>query len=247
VEFAGGKIRSRVNPDNALPFGRVAGTAHWSPAMLPDGMAGGLAEVGIWSPAELEPPASDDRINTSLTYGFVFDMCGVEIDPSTFEVRIDRYVTMHDAGKLLNPLIADGQVQGAFVQGVAAALYEEFVYDANGNFLSGSFADYLVPTAGEIPKLEILHQETPSPFTPLGAKGLAEGNCMSTPACLANAVADALGLREVTLPMTPPRLYRLMAGDEQNVNARNGHHIPTATPLGAELNPPAPRVSTRPA
>jgi 2-furoyl-CoA dehydrogenase large subunit len=116
-------------------------------------------------------------------------------------------VTMHDAGKLLNPLIADGQVHGAFVQGVAAALYEEFVYDANGNFLSGSFADYLVPTAGEIPNLEILHQETPSPFTPLGAKGLAEGNCMSTPACLANAVADALGLRDVTLPMTPPRLH----------------------------------------
>jgi 2-furoyl-CoA dehydrogenase large subunit len=182
VEFAGGTIRSRVNPDNALPFGRVAGTAHWSPAMLPDGMAGGLAEVGIWSPGELPPPSSDDRINTSLTYGFVFDMCGVEIDPSTFEVRIDRYVTMHDAGKLLNPRIADGQVHGAFVQGVSAALYEEFVYDANGNFLSGSFADYLVPTAGEISRLEILHQETPSPFTPLGAKGLAEGNCMSTPA-----------------------------------------------------------------
>jgi 2-furoyl-CoA dehydrogenase large subunit len=69
VQFAGGKIRSRANPDNALPFGRVAGTAHWSPAMLPDVMAPGLAEVDIWSPGELEPPASDDRINTSLTYG----------------------------------------------------------------------------------------------------------------------------------------------------------------------------------
>ena len=146
IEFADGKIRSRSNPDNALPFGRVAGTAHWSPVMLPEGMAPGLSETGVWSPPELEPPTSDDRINTSLTYGFVFDMCGVEIDPVTFQVRIDRYVSMHDAGTLLNPLIADGQVHGAFAQGVAAALYEEFVYDEAGSFLSGTFADYLVPT-----------------------------------------------------------------------------------------------------
>jgi len=214
IEFTGGKIHSRSNPDNSLPFARVAGTAHWSPVMLPDGMAPGLAETGVWSPAELEPPSRDDRINTSLTYGFVFDMCGVEIDPTTFAVRIDRYITMHDAGKLLNPLIANGQVHGAFAQGVASALYEEFVYDENGSFLTGSFADYLVPTVAEIPKLEILHQETPSPFTPLGAKGMAEGNCMSTPACIANAIADALGVRDVTLPMTPRRLHALVAGEE---------------------------------
>ena len=113
-------------------------------------------------------------------------------------------------------MIADGQVHGAFVQGVAAALYEEFVYDANGNFMSGSFADYLVPTVSEIPALEILHQETPSPLTPLGAKGLAEGNCMSTPACIANAIADALAVRDVTLPMTPWRLHALIAGAERN-------------------------------
>jgi 2-furoyl-CoA dehydrogenase large subunit len=129
-------------------------------------------------------------------------------------VRIDRYVSMHDAGTLLNPLIADGQVHGAFVQGVAAALFEEFLYDENGSFLTGTFADYLVPTAAEIPKLEILHQETPSPLTPLGAKGMAEGNCMSTPACIANAIADALGAKDIPLPMTPRRLHALMAGPE---------------------------------
>jgi 2-furoyl-CoA dehydrogenase large subunit len=180
--------------------------------MLPDGMAPGLSESGVWSPPELEPPTADDRINTSLTYGFVFDMCGVEVDPATCAVRIDRYVSMHDAGRLLNPLIADGQVHGAFVQGVAAALYEEFVYDRGGNFLSGSFADYLVPTVCEVPSLEILYQETPSPLTPLGAKGLAEGNCMSTPACIANAIADALTVKDVTLPMTPGRLHALLDG-----------------------------------
>jgi 2-furoyl-CoA dehydrogenase large subunit len=207
-------VRSRSNPDHALPFGRIAGTAHWSPVMLPDGMAPGLSETGVWSPAELEPPSSDDRINTSLTYGFIFDMCGVEVDPVTFSVRVDRYVSMHDAGTLLNPLIADGQVHGAFAQGVAATLYEEFVYDENGAFLSGSFADYLVPTVSEIPKLEILHQETPSPLTPLGAKGMAEGNCMSTPACIANAIADALGARDIPLPMTPRRLHALLVGEE---------------------------------
>jgi len=213
IEFADGKIRSRSNPDNAMPFGRVAGTAHWSPAMLPDGMTPSLRETGVWAPPELEPPSADDRINTSLTYGFVFDMCGVEIDPLTYQVRVDRYVSMHDAGRLLNPMIADGQMRGAFAQGIAAALYEEFVSDENGQFLSGTFADYLVPTVSEIPEVEILHQETPSPFTPLGAKGLAEGNCMSVPACIANAIADALGVKDVSLPATPRRIHSLLEGD----------------------------------
>jgi 2-furoyl-CoA dehydrogenase large subunit len=214
VELVGGRIRSRSNPDNALPFGRVAGTSHWSPVMLPEGMVPALRETAIWSPPELEPPSSDDRINTSLTYGFVFDMCGIEIDPLTFQVRVDRYISMHDAGRLLNPLIAEGQMHGAFVQGIAAALYEEFVYDESGQFLTGTFADYLVPTVAEIPAVEFMHQETPSPLTPLGAKGLAEGNCMSVPACIANAIADALDVKEVVLPATPRRIHAMMAGPE---------------------------------
>ncbi len=210
IEFAEGKIRSATNRDNAMPFGRVAGTAHWSPVMLPDGMAPGLRETGVWAPPELEPPSADDRINTSLTYGFVFDMCGVEIDPLTYQVRVDRYVSMHDAGTLLNPMIAEGQMQGAFAQGIAAALYEEFVTDESGAFLSGTLADYLVPTVSEIPAVEFLHQESPSPFTPLGAKGLAEGNCMSVPACIANAIADALGVKDISLPASPRRIHALL-------------------------------------
>ena len=212
VELARGKIRSRSNPDNALPFGRVAATSHWSPVLLPEEMAPALSETGVWTPPELEPPASDDRINTSLTYGFVFDMCGVEIDPITYQVRVDRYVSMHDAGRILNPIIAEGQIRGAFAQGIAAALYEEFSYNDEGAFLSGTFADYLVPTVSEIPAVEILHMESPSPLTPLGAKGLAEGNCMSTPVCIANAIADALGAADVTLPATPRRVHALMEG-----------------------------------
>jgi len=212
VELAGGKIRSRSNPDNALPFGRVGATSHWSPVLLPESMAPTLSETAVWTPGELEPPSSDDRINTSLTYGFIFDMCGIEIDPVSYQVRVDRYVSMHDAGSIINPLLAEGQIRGAFAQGIAAALYEEFSYNEEGAFLTGTFADYLVPTASEIPDFEILHHVSPSPLTPLGAKGLAEGNCMSTPACIANAIADALGVRDVVLPATPRRIHALMAG-----------------------------------
>jgi 2-furoyl-CoA dehydrogenase large subunit len=215
VELARGKIRSRSNPDNALPFGRVAATSHWSPGLLPEEMAPALSETGVWNPAELEPPASDDRINTSLTYGFVFDMCGVEIDPVTYQVRVDRYVSMHDAGRILNPTVAEGQIRGAFAQGIAAALYEEFSYNDEGAFLSGTFADYLVPTVSEIPAVEILHMESPSPLTPLGAKGLAEGNCMSTPVCIANAIADALGATDVPLPATPRRIRAMLEGERR--------------------------------
>src|SRR3979411_3500310 len=114
-------------------------------------------------------------------------MGGLESDPLPFQVRVDRYISMHDAGRILNPLIAEGQMRGAFVQGIAAALYEEFVYDDSGQFLTRTFAAYLVPTVAEIPAVEMLHQETPSPLTPLGAKGLAEGNCMSATAGIANA------------------------------------------------------------
>jgi 2-furoyl-CoA dehydrogenase large subunit len=215
VEFVDGKVRSRTNPDNAIAFGRVAGTAHWSPAMLPEGMAPSLRETAVWSPPELEPPTSDDRINTSLTYGFVFDMCGIEIDPLSYQVRVDRYISMHDAGRILNPMIADGQMRGAFAQGIASALYEEFVYNDEGAFLTGTFADYLVPTVAEVPDVEMLHIESPSPLTPLGAKGLAEGNCMSVPACIANAIADALNLRDVHLPATPRRVHEWMEGGEE--------------------------------
>ena len=101
VELADRKIRSQSNPDNALAFSRVAGTSHWSPVMLPEGMAPVISETGVWNPPELEPPSHDDRINTSLTYGFVFDMCGIEIDPVTYQVQ-DRPLCV-DARRRQNP------------------------------------------------------------------------------------------------------------------------------------------------
>jgi 2-furoyl-CoA dehydrogenase large subunit len=105
-----------------------------------------------------------------------------------------------------------GQITGGFAHALGAAVYEEFAYSSDGAFLSGTFADYLVPTTTEVPEPTILHVETPSPFTPLGTKGVGEGNCMSTPVCVANAVADALGVERIDLPLTPKRLAPLIAG-----------------------------------
>jgi len=214
VEFGGGQIFDRENPDNTLSFRRVAGGTHWSPGLLPDDMDPALRETATWAPQELTTPDEQDRINTSLTYGFVFDFCGIEIDPDTAEIHIDKYVTMHDAGTLMNPLIAEGQIYGSFGQGVGAAMYEEFCTAEDGSFLSGTFADYLVPTAAEIPEPVLLHMESPSPFTPLGAKGAAEGNCMSTPVCLANAVCDALSIDNIVVPLSPAKISEFLHGEE---------------------------------
>ena len=211
--FADGRIFAADNPENAIPLRRAAGIAHWSPGSLPENTEPGLRETVFWSMPGLDPPDENDRVNSSGAYGFIFDMCGVEVD-DTGRVRIDEYVTMHDAGKLLNPALVDGQIRGGFAHGVGAALYEELAYADDGSFLSGTFADYLVPTACEVPAPTILHMETPSPFTPLGAKGVGEGNAMSTPVCLANAVADALGIDDVELPMTPSKVASWFAGEE---------------------------------
>jgi 2-furoyl-CoA dehydrogenase large subunit len=124
-------------------------------------------------------------------------------------------VTMHDCGTILHPAMVDGQVRGGFAQAVGAALYEEYAYAPDGSFLTGTFADYLLPTVAEVPEPIILHMQTPSPFTPLGSKGVGEGNCMSTPVCIANAVADALGVETIELPLVPARLAEMLRGVEK--------------------------------
>jgi 2-furoyl-CoA dehydrogenase large subunit len=224
VVFANGRVFPRHAPDHALSFARVASSAHWAPALLPEGMEPGLRETVFWTPEQLAAPDEQDRVNTSAAYGFGFDICALEIDRDTAQVRIDRYITVHDAGRLLNPALADGQIRGGFAQGLGAALMEEFVYSAEGAFISGTLADYLLPTAMEVPEPMILHLETPSPFTPLGAKGIGEGANMSTPVCIANAVADALGPtvdpRSITLPLTPSRILALLADDRRNAGQR---------------------------
>jgi 2-furoyl-CoA dehydrogenase large subunit len=213
--FDNGAIAATTNPDASIPFARVAATSHWSPGLLPESDNHAIRESVFWTPPELAAPTEDDLINSSLCHGFIFDFCGVEVDRVSAQVRIDRYVTMHDCGRVLHPGMVEGQIRGGFAQALGAALLEELSYGDDGAFLSGTFADYLLPTATEVPALTMLHIESPSPFTPLGAKGVGEGNCMSTPVCLANAVADAMGVAEIDLPLTPAKLAGLIAGQEQ--------------------------------
>ncbi len=209
--FAGGRVHPPDNPENAITLARLAGVFHWSPSSLPEGMEPGLRATEMWSPPALAPPDPEDRINGAGAYAFGFDYCGVEVDPATARVRIDRYVTGHDSGRRLHPAMVDGQIRGAFAQGVGAALYEELRYDADGAFLTGTLADYPIPTACEVPAPIIVHHDCPSTVTPLGAKGVGEGVSMSAPVCIANAVADALGTGEVLrLPMLPHRLAPLV-------------------------------------
>lgn len=214
IGFAGGAVFVKRAPEQTLPFGRVAALSHWSPALLPEGVDQAIRETAFWTPPELTAPTEGDEVNSSLCHGFIFDMAGVEVDPKSGMVRIDRYVTMHDCGTVLHPGMVEGQIRGGFAQALGATFYEELAYADDGAFLTGTFADYLLPTATETPDIEILHIETPSPFTPLGAKGVGEGNCMSTPVCLANAVADALGVADVALPLTPGRIAALVEGEE---------------------------------
>jgi 2-furoyl-CoA dehydrogenase large subunit len=169
----------------------------------------GLTETVVLSPPILGPPDEADRVASSVTYGFVLDLVAVEIDRATGAIRIDKYVSAHDVGTMLNPLIVEGQIHGGFAHGLGAALFEELAYDADGQFLSGTFADYLCPTAPEMPPLDIVHLSTPSPRNPLGAKGMGDGSAMLTPAALANAVADALGRDDIDLPLTLNRVWEL--------------------------------------
>jgi 2-furoyl-CoA dehydrogenase large subunit len=232
VRFEGARIFPHDSEDRALPFARAASNApHWAPALLPEGEEPGLRETVFWSPPHMAAPDEQDCINTSAAYGFAFDMCGVEVDRTTGRVRIDRYVTVHDAGTILNPALADGQIRGAFAQGVGAALMEEFRYGADGSFQSGTLADYLMPTTCEVPDPLIVHLETPSPFTPLGAKGLGEGNNMSTPACIANAVADALGVEDIRLPLTPPKVMAMIGIDDPEPSRPEYREAPATKPV----------------
>jgi 2-furoyl-CoA dehydrogenase large subunit len=201
-------IREHVGED--ISVRRAAGMCHWNPESLPEGMEAGLSAMAFYSAPGLDPPDEADRVASSAAHGFVVDVVVVEVDRETGAVRILDYVSVHEAGRLLNPLIVDGQIKGGFAHGAAAALFERMVYDAEGVLLTGTFVDYLCPTAPDLPQVRIGHRESASPAVPLGAKGLGEGNTMSAPAAIANAVADALGVAELELPLTPPRVWELL-------------------------------------
>jgi carbon-monoxide dehydrogenase large subunit len=199
VEFADGAFRVRGTPDAAKTLAECA-FAVFTGHDLPEGM-----EPTIDSDATFDP------VNLSFPHGT--HLCAVEVDTETGKVDIRRYVCVDDVGRVVNPLIVEGQVHGGVAQGIAQALYEEAVYDATGNLLTGSFVDYTIPGAADLPEFITDRTETPATSNPLGVKGVGEaGTIASTPAVV-NAVVDALrpfGVREVAMPCTSERVWQAL-------------------------------------
>ncbi len=213
LELVSGAIQVKGAPERKITIRRVAGLAHWNQGGLPEGMEPGMHASYTYNFPTSIAPDSEDRVDSSATYSFIADLACVEIDPQTGQVEIKKYVTVHDCGKLINPKIVEGQIYGSFVHGLGGAFYEEMAYDESGQFLTGSFIDYMCPTAVESPELDIGHIETPTPVTVMGSKGCGESCTMSVPACLANAVADALkplGMTVDRLPLKPNDIWQLI-------------------------------------
>jgi aerobic carbon-monoxide dehydrogenase large subunit len=218
VELADGAARVRGAPGTSVPLGQLAILANplryafgtqaeaaaklarslsASGAALAEGAAPGLNAVSYYS-----PPAG--------VYGFGMHAAVVEIDPDTCDLRILRYVIVHDCGRVINPLVVAGQVQGGFAQGIGGAFYERLVYDDAGQLLNASFMDFLIPYATEVAAPEIHHTETPSPVNPLGIKGVGEAGVIPVSAVIANAVSDALGQPVDRMPLSPLGLFELI-------------------------------------
>jgi 2-furoyl-CoA dehydrogenase large subunit len=215
LELGEGAVAVRGAPERRVPLRRIAGMAHWNPEGLGAGLDGGLEASATFRFPGLDAPGPDDRVNASGCYGFMVDVAVVEVDPETGTVEVADYVSVHDAGRVLDRVVLRGQRWGAFAHGLAAALYEELVHGPDGQLLTATLADYLCPTASEMPPLRLDDIETPSPFTPLGAKGCADGSCTPAPVAIANAVADALRSSGVTverLPFRPAEVWRRLQG-----------------------------------
>jgi 2-furoyl-CoA dehydrogenase large subunit len=213
LEFRDGGVHRKTGPGASYSIKDLAGRAHWNTESLPDGMEPGLAATAVFGFTVAKSVDAEDRVNSSNTYGFIAEVMAVEVDPATAAITILKYVTVHDAGTIINPMIVEGQIYGGALHGLGGALYEELVYDDDGQLLTGTFMDYLVPTASEAPEIEIAHVVSPSPLTTLGSKGLGESSSMTVPAVIANAVSDALkplGIGITELPMTPSRLHALI-------------------------------------
>jgi carbon-monoxide dehydrogenase large subunit len=194
-----GKI-SVAGTDRSITIADVAHAVYSEIGKLPQEARGELAATKTYDPVF--------GTTSSATHIAV-----VEIDPQTYEIRVDRFVVAEDCGKLVNPLIVDGQVHGGVAQGIGAALLEEVRYDAQGQILTASLIDYLVPSACEIPSIQVAHIESASPTTLGGFRGMGEGGTIGAPAAIANAIADALsplGIDINELPATPERLFRLI-------------------------------------
>jgi carbon-monoxide dehydrogenase large subunit len=197
LEWSVDGFRVKGSPDQKKSIQEIAFAAYTN---HPQGMEAGLEATDYY-----DPP--------NLTFPFGSYICVVDLDTGTGEIKIRRFVAVDDCGHIINPMIVEGQIEGGLTMGLAPAMYEEIVYDANGQNLSGTFADYLVPTAVESPKWELGKTVTPSPHHPIGAKGVGESPTVGAPPAIANAIVDAmwhLGVRHIDIPITPQKVWRLL-------------------------------------
>jgi carbon-monoxide dehydrogenase large subunit len=201
LEINSGVISVRGTPTRSMTLGEVAKVAYANPDTLPVDF-----DAGLEASARFKP--TDYSVWANATHA-----CLVEIDTNTWLPRILRYVVSEDCGNMINPMVVHGQVCGGVVQGIGGVLYENFVYDADGNPLTTTFMDYMLPTASEVPDIEVSHVETPSSSNPGGFKGMGEGGAIGAPAAVANAIADALvpfGVRVTTTPLGPNEIFELV-------------------------------------
>jgi carbon-monoxide dehydrogenase large subunit len=200
VELADGAVRVRGDHARSIALGQLAGHANPLRGAVTPGTEPGLEATAYFGP--------DHGSTASGVHAVV-----VEVDPETAMVKILRYVVVHDCGKLINPVIVAGQVQGGVAHGIGNAFYEQLVYDEGGQLMNASFMDYLLPTAMDVPRVEMAHRETTAPLNPLGLKGVGEAGCIPTGAAFAQAIEDALphlALEIREIPLSPNRLWELL-------------------------------------
>jgi carbon-monoxide dehydrogenase large subunit len=148
----------------------------------------------------------------NFTFPFGTHICVVEVEPQTGQIGIKKYIAVDDCGKVINPLLVDGQIQGGIVQGMGQALFEEVVYDEDGQLLTGSLMNYALPRAADLPRLNLTRTETPTPVNPLGIKGIGEAGTIGSTPAVVNAVVDALapfGVTHIDMPLTPQKIWLL--------------------------------------
>ncbi len=197
IEFADGKAFVRGAPAQAKTLAEIALQASVAYS-LPEGMEPFLDETSYY-----DPP--------NCTFPFGTHISIVEVDPETGHVDLQRYIAVDDCGNLINPLVVEGQIHGGIVQGIAQALYEQAIYDDNGQLLTGTLLDYAIPTAAMAPHIETAHTITPSPVNPLGVKGAGEAGTIGAAQCVMNAIIDALaplGVKHMQMPATPERVWK---------------------------------------
>jgi carbon-monoxide dehydrogenase large subunit len=207
-----------------------AGQIDYSKPPVAEGDEPGLEGVGYYSPPR-------------ATFANGMHAAIVETDPQTAEIKILRYCVVHDCGRMINPMIVEGQVHGGVAQGVGGALYERMVYDDSGQLLNASFMDFLMPYASEVPQIETDHLETPSPLNPLGIKGAGEAGCIPVSAVIASAIEDAEGFPITSMPISPSELWdlrRLHAEGLVPDLRRGAQAAGAASAASAATNPPKP-------